>query len=436
MNSYSNTLEYLYSLQHRGMKFGLRNTRTLLASVGNPHERFPSIHIAGTNGKGSTASFLASIAMEAGYRTALYTSPHLLRFTERIRINGKEITQRRLIGYAKLLRPAIESVRATFFEATTCIAFQYFADEEVDLAIIETGLGGRLDATNVLVPLISVITNVSLEHREYLGNTLTAIAREKGGIIKAGIPCITGSENIEVNTVLRKLAKKKEAGFFQAGKIVSIHSKQQRGRGVVTSLRSNNINVPVGRTGLAGSHQIVNARLAVATLEVLRRNRELRSTFEKIPSAAVGRGLRHVRANTGIRGRLETLGRKQRYILDVAHNPAGVQTLVEVLLQMGLSNLVVVFGVMRDKEYVPMLQELAKIAKIFVAVAPKMPRAMASRKLATHLKKSGWKTVRADSVSEGIKIADEIAGRSGRVLATGSHFVVSEALATLTRKKA
>ncbi len=436
MNSYSDTLTYLYSLQHRGMKFGLQNTRTILASVGNPHETFPSIHIAGTNGKGSTAAFLASIAMEGGYKTGLYTSPHLLRFTERIRINGKEIAQRRLVGYAKLLRPAIESVRATFFEATTCIAFQYFADEEVDLAIVETGLGGRLDATNVLVPLISVITNVSLEHREYLGNTTAAIAREKGGIIKPGIPCVSGSEDNEVNIVLRKIAKKKQAGFFEARRIVSIHSKYQPGRGVITNLQSDHINVRASQLGLVGSHQIRNARLAVATLEILRRSKSLLPRFGNLRGAAVARGLHHVRANTGIRGRLETLGRNKRYILDVAHNPAGVRTLVDVLLQMGLKDLVVVFGVLRDKEYVPMLQELAKIASVFVAVAPKKARALTPRKLATHLKKSGWKTERADSVSGGIRIADEIAGRKGRVLVTGSHFVVSEALATLARKKA
>ncbi len=374
--------------------------------------------------------------MEAGYKTALYTSPHLLRFTERIRINGRVITERRLVSYAKLLRPAIELVRATFFEATTCIAFQYFADEEVELAVIETGLGGRLDATNVLVPLISVITNVSLEHREYLGNTKAAIAREKGGIIKPGIPCVTGSQDNEVINILREIARKKQARFVEARRVVSIQSKYRLGRGVITKIHSNHINIQNVRLGLEGSHQVHNSRLAVATLEILCRNRSLKSTIGNIRSAAIARGLRHIRINTGIRGRLETLGRNQRYILDVAHNPAGARTLVDVLLQMGLNDLVVVFGVMKDKEYRPMLQELAKIARVFVAVAPTMPRAMASRKLSSHLKKSGWKTVRADSVAGGIKIADELAGRDGRVLVTGSHFVVSEALASLARKKA
>ena len=436
MNSYSDTLTYLYKLQHRGMKFGLRNTRTLLASVGNPHERFHSIHIAGTNGKGSTASFLASIVMESGYKTALYTSPHLLRFTERIRINGKEISQRRLVKYANLLRPAIESVRATFFEATTCIAFQYFADEEVDLAVIETGLGGRLDATNVVLPLVSVITNVSLEHREYLGNTMASIAREKGGIIKAGIPCVTGSEDDEVISVVREIARKKRARFFEARKIVSMESKYQHGQEVIAHIHSDNIHVQYARFGLAGIHQLRNARVAVAALEILCRNRSLISKFRSIRSTAVARGLRNVRSNTGIRGRLETLGRNDRYILDVAHNPAGVRMLVDVLLKMGLKDLMVVFGVMRDKEYPPMVQELARIARVFVAVAPKIARALPSRKLSGYLKKSGWEAVRADSVAEGIRMADKLAERDGKVLVTGSHFVVSDALATLERKKA
>lgn len=164
-------LRYLYGLQYRGMKFGLRNIRALLASAGHPERAFPSIHVAGTNGKGSTSAFLASVLREAGCRTGLYTSPHLIRFTERITVNGREIAQNRLAYYVAVLRPAIEKAGATFFEATTCVAFLYFADEGVDIAVVEAGLGGRLDATNVLRPLVSVITNVSFDHREFLGNT-------------------------------------------------------------------------------------------------------------------------------------------------------------------------------------------------------------------------------------------------------------------------
>ena len=176
MPTYQQTLQYLYRLQWRGMKFGLRNTRRLLQYAGHPERRFASVHLAGTNGKGSTSAFLASIAVEGGLKTGLYTSPHLLRFTERIRVNGAELSEERLVYYVKDLRRVIESVHATFFEATTCIAFRFFADENVDLAVVETGLGGRFDATNVLFPLASVITSIGLDHTQYLGSTPEQIA--------------------------------------------------------------------------------------------------------------------------------------------------------------------------------------------------------------------------------------------------------------------
>ena len=204
------------------MKFGLRNIRALLKSVGNPQNWYPTIHVAGTNGKGSTTCFLASIFKEGGYKTGLYTSPHLVSFTERIRINGKEISERRLIGYVDRLRPAIEANEATFFEATTAIAFLYFADERVDIAVIETGLGGRLDSTNVLQPILSIITSIGLDHMEYLGPTLKQIAAEKAGIIKPATPLLVGRIVPEAEAVIRGIARRKRIPFHRASELVDM----------------------------------------------------------------------------------------------------------------------------------------------------------------------------------------------------------------------
>ena len=195
MTSFKHTLQSLYDLQMFGMKVGLQNIWALTDIFGHPELQFPCIHIAGTNGKRSTSSMIASILTASGYRTGLYTSPHLVHFSERIRIDGRAIPEREIVRYTKDMMPAIKKLQATFFEATTAMAFRYFADQSVDIAVIETGLGGRLDATNIVTPLLSVITNIGLDHTEHLGISLFAIAGEKGGIIKPFVPCIVGVKN-------------------------------------------------------------------------------------------------------------------------------------------------------------------------------------------------------------------------------------------------
>ncbi len=311
------------------MKFGLRNIRALMKYAGHPEKRFPSIHVAGTNGKGSTASYLASIAMEAGYRTGLYTSPHLLRFTERIRINGTELSEERLVYYVKALRPAIEASRATFFEATTAVAFLYFADERVELAVIETGMGGRFDATNIVVPLVSVITNVALDHTEHLGSTLPKIAREKGGIIKERVPVVTGAKDPSVLEVFRQIARKKQTRVYRtedvARGVPTPGIQGRHGVRLTTGFMRGKKVVP----GLPGEHQATNARLAIAAYDLIMRTSDV--WFRGITRVAVVRGLERVRRNTGIRGRLERVRWKGTFILDVAHNPDGTRTLMKSL---------------------------------------------------------------------------------------------------------
>ena len=427
VSSYNSTVHYLFALQYRGMKFGLRNTRLLLKTLGNPHRAFLSIHVAGTNGKGSTSAFLASILQEAGYRTGLYTSPHLLRFTERVRINGVEIPSARLIAYVKKLRPVIEETGATFFEATTAIAFRYFADEQIDIAVIETGLGGRLDATNLVLPLASVITSIGLDHREILGTTVRQIAEEKGGIIKRGRPVVSRVENRAAEAVLRRIARQRSSPFWRAKECAPASGRREDEKmrihfsGGLLAGQSVSID-------LFGSHQVRNAQTAVATCSVLLDRGKLR----EVTPAHVAQGLARVRKNTGIRGRFEIIDRPGgRTIIDVAHNPEGIGALVRAVKAGGEHAAEIVFGVMADKEYRPMLRRLRAIGRHMVAVAPKGSRALGVEELAKEARKAGFTVSPAPSVARGVALARSRAGRK-TVLVVGSHYLVAEALKGLS----
>ncbi len=417
--THKHTLDFLYGLQTRGMKFGLANITSLLEAAGNPHTKFPAIHVAGTNGKGSTSAFLSSILMEHGLRTGLYTSPHLVRFTERIRINGTEMPVHRLVSYARRLRPVIEAVGATFFEATTAICFLYFADEKIDIGVIETGMGGRLDSTNVIIPLVSVITNISLEHREYLGNTLSAIAREKGGIIKEGVPCVTGEQS--ALGVLRSIAARRRSPLSTARRVTA----SPTGRSGRISWTSGVFGKVTARPGLRGSYQRENVRLAIAALEAVAR----RGFPRRITRTAVEKGIRNVVVNTGMRGRFERIGKT--VLLDVAHNPAGMRTLARAIREEKFRISSVVFGVLKEKEVAPMIEALRSVAPMVVAVAPKSERA----RPVDEIRIDSIPATTASSVGSGLSYALRHNGEGEVILVTGSHYVVGEALEWLRRKK-
>jgi len=361
--------------------------------------------------------------MSAGYRTGLYTSPHLQRFNERILVDGRQIPDAEIVRITRMLRPAIQKTKATFFEATTAIAFCWFAEQGVDVAVIETGLGGRLDATNVVRPMISVITNVALDHQEYLGTTLRAIAREKGGIIKPRTPVVTASEDPDVFRVLRAIARRRKAALHQAGRIVRLDQKSAPGRVTMTG---GQVKVGNVRLGLPGMHQRNNARLAVAALDVLLKHPRFRRLFPRMKNAAIARGLAGVRSYTGLRGRLQRAGRGGKYLLDVAHNPDGIRALVTTLRSTLRAPLTVVFGVMKDKDYRGMLAELKPITGRLIAVAPLNARALPARKLKRVAEGMGIEVVLGGTVASGIRKAGK-----GRVLIAGSHYVVGEACTAL-----
>jgi dihydrofolate synthase/folylpolyglutamate synthase len=426
MSTYSASLRYLYALQIRGMKFGLRNIRNLLASAGSPEGSLPAIHVAGTNGKGSTAAFLASAFTEAGYRTGLYTSPHLVRFTERIRINGREISEGRLAVYVDALRPAIEKTGATFFEATTAVAFRYFADERVDIAIVEVGLGGRLDATNMLAPLASVITTIGFDHMEYLGPTIPGIAREKGGIIKRRTPVVIGQLGYEAEREIVKISRRKGALLVRGRDRIVVDC----GTGGRVPFRGKRLNTGLVKLGLGGAHQTWNAALAAAVLDLLMDRRSFAARYRKLGGRSIARGLERVRRNTGLEGRM-SLARSGRVLLDVAHNRDGMRTAVASMLEAGVGDLTVVFGVMKDKEYLRMLRELEWVADSVITVQPRMARAASSAVLCKAARRMGLRAVDGGTVARGLRRA--LQGEN-RVLVIGSHYVVGEALQVLKKR--
>lgn len=410
------------------MKFGLQGIEALLEFLGNPEKKFYSIHIAGTNGKGSTASMIAAMYMAAGYKTGLYTSPHLVSMNERIRINGKPITSRTIARLASKIQPEVVTQKCTFFEAITAIAFQHFAESHVDIAVVETGLGGRLDATNVLQPLASVITTIGLEHTHILGSSIQKIAFEKGGIIKEDVPCLTGARSPDAIRVIKKICERKKSQLIRIDqKSVKIKQSSIQGLRVDISLKNKFMkNVEIS---LTGEHQASNACLAINTIETVAR----RSHF-KIGSKQVREGLRKIQEYSGIYGRLSVIKHKPLILADVAHNPDAILTLVSSLQKLLIHKVHLLFGLMKDKDFVQIIQHLQKIIQDVFVVEARTDRAIPSRKLAKEFRKYSSEVSEFVGVKSGLmKVLQKRDGIP--IVITGSHFVVGEVLAILKKEK-
>ena len=401
------------------MKFGLENIKALLDFLGNPQRKFSAIHVAGTNGKGSTASLIAAVLTSAGYKTGLYTSPHLVSFTERIRINGTSVSEKKIVELVKLLHDAIEDSRATFFEATTAIAFRHFADEGVDVAVVEVGLGGRLDATNVLSPVLTIITSIDLEHTEILGSTKARIAHEKGGIIKKGVPCLVGKVGNTEWNVLKSIARKKSAKIIRVSQNRWMKLYRQGLAGLEVKVESRLISASNLYCSLAGKFQMNNMILALSALERLRMQ-----GFSKLRARSVRVGFSHVQHYSGLLGRFEIFSRKPTIILDVAHNPAAMRSLVNSLQQLSFGKMIVIFGVMKDKDLDNMASELASVSRQVIAVAPKTKRAQEPSAIANAFHRMGSRCVVAENVAYGVRLALAEISTGEAILVTGSHYVV------------
>jgi len=421
-NGYQASLDFLYSLEKFGMIFGLTQVKKILEAIGSPDTSIPSIHIGGTNGKGSTAAMMASILQKEGYRVGLYTSPHLIRFTERIKVNGKEIEEVDVVRLTGWMRERIEAAGMTppftFFDFTTAMALLYFSQRVVDLAILEVGLGGRLDSTNVVDPLLSVVTNVEKDHEDVLGKTILKIAGEKGGIIKKGRPFITAATQPRVLRLFSEICSEKGAPYFRVGK--DFHSTRVGERdfhyeGLHRKLWGVKLN-------LSGPHQVTNAATALGAMEVLE---ELGYT---VSTQAMMEGLRAVEWP----GRLESVSSSPRVILDGAHNPAGALVLRESLEQeFRFRHLILLIGILKEKDIQGILHTLAPLADHIILSQPRVERAASVASLREALGQNGTKAEIVEDLHEAITRGISLTGEEDLLCITGSLYTVGEAKAFL-----
>jgi dihydrofolate synthase/folylpolyglutamate synthase len=416
--SYKKALQYLYGLQKYGIKFGLSKTSNLLKALGNPHRGRKYIHIAGSNGKGSVGAMLESILMRSGLRVGFYSSPHLVRFTERFRINGQEISSREAAELTGKLRAIIDPRHPpTFFEVTTAMALEYFARKETDVSIMEVGMGGRLDATNVIRPLVSVITNISLEHQFFLGSRLGEIAGEKGGIIKRGVDVVTAVTQPPVICVLEAICARKKASLLRLGRDFSYRST---GSGL--NYYGLNRTLKGVRFNLAGSFQGRNATLALAAIEILEKK------GFKISTDDILEGMK----NTQWPGRMHVISREPLIVLDGAHNPGAIGELVKAVKKaFSYNHLILVLGVMADKDITKIINKIAPIADYVVCTAPDYYRSADPEDLMAIVSRQGRQGEVVPRISKAIDMAREMARPGDMILITGSLFTVGEALSCL-----
>lgn len=420
-------LERLFSLQTFGIKLGLDPISALLDEMGNPHQQFPVVHVAGTNGKGSVCALVASVLRETGLRVGLYTSPHLLHFTERIRVNGTPMLRERLALYAREMLPIIEHHNCTFFEGTTAIGFRYFAEEQVDIAVVETGLGGRLDATNVVAPLVTAVTSIAYDHMKHLGDTLEQIAAEKAGIFKRDIPAIIGRVEPRLRPVFTGQGARVGADVHFIDDFCHAIHRSMDFDSTTASFLLHGSELQDVRIGLVGRHQIENARVALGIIDVL-------GGYLDIDETAVRRGFGNVRANSGIRGRCESVHATPRVILDVAHNPDGMNVLVNTLAATGAGTnraIRFVYGAVQDKDVGAIAAAMAPSAKRLYAVRADSHRSLSAEEIAHHTTRAGIDTAIAGAVENGMRMALNEAESDELIVICGSFFVVADAIAAI-----
>lgn len=428
--NYQQTLEYLYKalpMFHRvgaaAYKPNLDNTIAICNLLGNPERKLKCIHVAGTNGKGSVSNMLASVLQEAGYKTGLYTSPHLKDFRERIRIDGAMISKKYVTAFVEKHQKDFDRIQPSFFEMTVGLAFKYFEDKKVDVAVIETGLGGRLDSTNVIHPLVSVITNIGYDHTNLLGNTLQAIAGEKAGIIKKNVPVVLGEEKKSTVDVFRKKAKLENAPLLIASKLYKVEK--------VNSAKINQrLNLRISRKGqviyknlkldLTGNYQLKNCCTVLASLDALKEYLEVRSSH-------VLKGLANVSANTGFAGRWQVLSRQPLAIADTGHNEDGIREVLSMLKHLKYKKLRFVLGMVNDKAIDKILKLLPKNAIYYFCKAD-IPRGLDAHLLKEQASQYNLNGYVCKSVKHAVNTAKKEAQKNDMIFIGGSTFTVAEAI--------
>lgn len=427
--TYKEALDFLYSylpmFQRVGAaayKANLDNTVAFDEYLSHPHRQFKSIHVAGTNGKGSVCHMLAAILQTAGYRTGLYTSPHLKDFRERIRVNGKCIQENDVVSFIGENEAFIRELRPSFFEMSVAMAFDHFRKEKVDVAVIETGMGGRLDSTNIIIPVVSVITNIGFDHTAFLGNTLDRIAGEKAGIIKQCVPVVIG-ETQETFEVFRQIATKHHAPIYLADQLYHLEEKipVPEGRQSYRVYLNKMLALDGLETDLGGLYQRKNIITAIQTLDILK------DKGFHISNKHIYRGFKNIKKLTGFRGRWEIIGHQPSIICDAGHNSNGIKEVVKQIKQIPYSHLHIVFGLVDDKDPIPVLELLPEEA-IFYFTQAGIPRAMDKDKLAAVARKTGLKGDTYPGPMQALEAAKNAAEADDLVFVGGSTFVVAEVL--------
>lgn len=423
ISSYHEAITFLYDnlpmFQRIGaaaIKKDLTNTLRLCEYLNHPERTFKTIHVAGTNGKGSTSHMLASVLQAAGYRTGLYTSPHLREFTERIRVDGVEVPQSWVVDFVNRIRPAIEEIKPSFFEITVAMAFDYFSHEKVDIAVIETGLGGRLDSTNVITPLLSVITNISWDHKDVLGDTLELIAQEKGGIIKRGIPAVISERQPAVEDVFLKKAESEGAELhFASDEFIAVENETP---GHMTIMKNGNPVLDLTDFPLGGGYQRHNLAGVFKAVEILRR--QFRINDEHVES-----GLKNVVSNTGLKGRWQVIQHRPTVVCDTGHNAGGISEVVRQIGREKFDRLFMIIGMVKDKDIRTVLSLLPANAAYFFCQA-RIPRAMDAQLLQREAAQFGLRGEAVPDVNTALKNALEKASDNDLIFVGGSTYVVAE----------
>ncbi len=432
---YQETIDYLYTrlpmfsrIGAAAIKPNLDNTIAICKFLGHPEKKIKTIHIAGTNGKGSTSHMLASIFQEAGYKTGLYTSPHLYDFRERIKVNGQMCSQDFVIDFTNKIKPCIEKIEPSFFEITVGMAFDYFVQEKVDIAIIETGLGGRLDSTNVIEPELSIITNIGFDHMALLGNTLEAIASEKAGIIKKDTPVVIGALDPATKKVFEDKANLENAAIYFAENFIEFKSFQNNWQNALFEFNQPLIHLldaplfPKNFTiecDLPAKYQAKNLKAVLVAAQLL-------STMGwKLTAGKVMKALSQIKKNNGLMGRWECIQESPRVILDVAHNEHGVNSLLEQLASLQYQQLHIVTGMVKDKDVQSVLQLLPKNA-LYYFTQSHIPRALLVNELADHAAVIGLNGHSYEDVNLALKDAIKNANHNDLILVIGSVFLVAE----------
>ncbi len=421
-DSYRSCLDWLFARHRFVMKPGLERVTQLLSSVGSPHKKFRIVHVGGTNGKGSTSCMISSVLYEHDLRVGLYTSPHVIDFTERIAVCGHSIEPARVVELIELLKPYAEEIDATFFEIVTAAAAVYFADEGVDLAVAEVGLGGRLDATNALDSLLSVITKIAIDHSEVLGSDIASIAAEKAGIIRESGTVVVGAKGVAAD-VIRGVAAARHARFVDVNAECAVSRVSVTPSGSFFDFAHEDAKFDGISISMIGRHQVTNAATALVSLLELQRDGLL-----TLDERALKRGM----AEAYCTGRMQIVDRRPTVIADVAHNPDGAQTLASSFLDVfAPQRTIVVLGIMADKDIRGFLSALTDFADVLVVTRPATARAADPEEVAALAREMGIESIVVETPGAAIGRALSLAGEADLVLITGSHYTVGDVMTSL-----